>query len=331
MEQFKAFRLRETGGKVSAAFESTTIAELDPGAVVIRVAYSSVNYKDALAVTGKGRIIRRFPCIAGIDLSGTVVESADARFKPGDRVIATSYDIGVAHDGGYAEYARIPAEWVVPLPAGMTLKESMIYGTAGFTAGLAIQRMQLNGLATGNGPVVVSGASGGVGSLAVAMLAKLGHQVVALTGKAEQADHLKALGASEVLLRGSIDFAKVRPLDRANWAGGIDNLGGETLAWMLATAKQGAPIGSIGLAQSADLKTTVMPFILRGVSLLGIDSGYTPMGPRAEVWRRLAGEYKPVNLDALTHVVPFERIAGTFDDFISAKVTGRIVVEMAGG
>ena len=326
METFKAFRLRETAAGVSAAFERVTLAELDPGEVTIRVLWSSVNYKDALAATGKGRIIRRFPCIAGIDSAGTVVESADPRFRPGDPVICTSYDFGTARDGGYSEYVRVPAGWVVPLPTGLTLRESMILGTAGFTAGLAVMRMEANGLAPGNGPVLVNGATGGVGSIAIAILARRGHQVTALTGKADQGDYLRKLGASEVLARGEIDFRKVRPLEKSLWAGGIDNLGGPALAWLLANAKQGAPIASVGLAASPELHTTVMPFILRGVSLLGVDSGYTAMPVRAEVWRRLAAEYRPADLASFAREIPFDALPGAFDAFIDAAVTGRVVV-----
>ena len=325
---FRALRIRSVEGKVSAAIEPVERDELDPGEVVVRVAYSSVNYKDALAATGAGRIIRRFPCIGGIDLAGTVEESIDPRFKRGDSVIVTSYDLGVAHDGGYSEVARVPAAWVVPLPAGLTLFDSMAYGTAGYTAALAVVRMETNGLAPDNGPVVVSGATGGVGSIAIAILAKLGYEVVALTGKAQEADYLRALGASKVLLRGDIDFAKVRPLERAEWAGGIDNLGGPVLAWMLAGAKQGATIASVGLAATPDLQTTVMPLILRGASLLGIDSGYTPMAVRREVWRRIATDMHLADLGRIATTIPFDALTATFARFIAGAAKGRIVVDL---
>ena len=272
MDKFKVYRLREADRKVTAAFEQATVDELDAGEVVVRVAYSCVNYKDALAATGAGRIIRRFPCIGGIDLSGTVVESSDPRFKKGDAVIGTSYDIGVAHDGGYAEYARIKADWLVPMPKGMSLFEAMALGTAGFTAALAVVRMEHEGLKPGNGPVVVTGATGGVGSVAIDILAGLGHHVVALTGKEQESAYLKQLGAREVMLRSSLDLAKIKPLDKAMWAGAVDNLGGDILAWLASTMNIGAPLASVGLAASMDLKTTVAPFILRGVSLLGVDS-----------------------------------------------------------
>lgn len=330
MARFKAFRIRETADKkTTAGFEDMALEELDAGEVVVRVAYSSINFKDALAATGKGKVIRRFPCVGGIDLAGTVIESTDARFAKGDAVIATSYDLGVSHDGGYAEYARLKADWVVPMPKGLSLFDSMVFGTAGYTAALAVVRMEANGLAPGNGPVIVTGATGGVGSIAVAVLAKLSYQVTALTGKEAETDYLKALGAEAVMLRQSLDLAKIRPLDRAVWAGGIDNLGGDVLAWMLSQMQQGASVGAIGLAASPSLNTTVMPFILRGVNLLGIDSGYTPMALRREVWRRLATDMMPANLATLTRRIAFDALPGAFDDFMNARVRGRIVVDIA--
>src|SRR5689334_2873600 len=263
MERFKAYRLTETPDKkIDAGFVDCTLDDLDPGEVVIRVAYSDVNYKDALAATGKGRILRRSPCIGGIDLSGTVVSSSDARFAKGDAVLAVGFDLGVAHHGGYAQYARVPAGWLTKLPQGMTLWEAMAFGTAGFTAGIAIERMEQNGLKPANGPVVVNGATGGVGSIALSALAKLGYSVVALTGKAGEADWLKKLGAKEILLRQSLNLEKIRPLDKATWAGAVDNLGGEVLSWICSTMKVNGVIASIGLAASPTLSTTVMPFIL---------------------------------------------------------------------
>jgi len=329
VDKFKVYRLREAAKKVAAAFEEATIEELDPGEVVIRVAYSCVNYKDALAATGAGRIVRRFPCIGGIDLSGTVTESSDPRFKKGDAVIATSYDIGVAHDGGYAEYARMKADWVVPMPRGMSLADAMALGTAGFTAGLAVVRMEHEGLKPGNGPVIVTGATGGVGSIAIDILAGLGHHVVALTGKEHESAYLKEIGAKEVMLRSSLDLAKIKPLDKASWAGAVDNLGGDVLAWLASTMQIGAPLASVGLAASMSLNTTVAPFILRGVSLLGVDSANRPMPERRNVWERLAGDLRPKHLAAMTRIIPFEDLPKVFDDFLQAKIRGRIVVDMA--
>ncbi len=324
---FQGFVLREDENrKVSAAMESMNVDQLDAGEVLIRVAYSSVNYKDALAATGTGKIIRRFPCVGGIDLSGTVVDSADPRFKAGDPVIATSFNIGVSHHGGYAEYARIPAAWVIPLPAGLTLFDAMALGTAGFTAALGVVRMEDNGLRPENGPVIVTGASGGVGGLAIDMLAGLGYHVVALTGKAQEEGYLKDLGAAEIKLRDTIDPAKTRPLDAALWAGAVDNVGGDTLAWVLSTMQQAGTVASIGNAQSHTLNTTVFPFILRGVSLLGVDSGYIGEPTRSRVWQRLAGDMKPRHLASMTRTVPFSELPGVFNDFIAGRVKGRTVI-----
>jgi putative YhdH/YhfP family quinone oxidoreductase len=327
---FKAFLVDQESGKVVSRFADMTAAQFDPGEVTIRVAYSSVNYKDALAATGAGKIIRRFPCVGGVDLSGTVIESRDPRFAPGDAVIATSYDIGVAHHGGYAEQARIPADWVLKLPAGLSLKDAMALGTAGFTAGLGIVRMEENGLKPGNGPVIVTGATGGVGSLAIDMLAGLGYEVTALTGKETEDAYLRGLGAKEVMLRQSLDLTKIKPLDRALWAGAVDNLGGDVLAWIASTMKQGGTIASIGLAASVTLNTTVMPFILRGACLLGIDSGYIRAPYRAGVWQRLATDMRPRHLGAITRTIAFADLPPVFDDFLKARVTGRVVVEIGG-
>ena len=327
---FKAYLIEQQDGKVASRFAELDESQLDAGEVTIRVAWSSVNYKDALAATGAGRIIRRFPCIGGVDLAGTVTASSDPRFAPGDEVIATSYDIGVAHHGGYAEMARVPADWVIKRPAGLTLKEAMALGTAGFTAGLAIVRMEENGLRPGNGPVVVSGATGGVGSLAIDMLAGLGYEVVALTGKESETDYLKSLGAKDVLLRQKLDLAKIKPLGNEMWAGAVDNLGGDVLAWMASTMKRNGTIASIGLAASMSLNTTVAPFILRGACLLGIDSGYTGEPYRHGVWQRLATDLKPRHLAAMTRTIAFTDLPKVFDDFLQARAHGRVVVEIAG-
>ena len=329
MEKFKAYRIHEVEKQTQPRFEEMSVGELDAGSVVIRVAYSSINYKDALAATGTGRVIRRFPCIGGIDLSGTVVESADPRFTKGDAVIATSYDLGVSHDGGFAEYARVPGEWVVPMPRGLTLFEAMALGTAGYTVGLGVVRMEQNGLKPGNGAVVVNGATGGVGSIAIDILSGLGYEVTAMTGKESEADYLKALGAKEILLRSSIDFAKVKPLEKPQWAGAVDNLGGPALSWLLATMQQSGTIASIGNASSVNSSATVFPLILRGVALLGIDSGYTPMPLRSEVWRRLATDMKPRHLKDLAVTIPFADLGGTFDRLIKGNMRGRYVVDMA--
>jgi putative YhdH/YhfP family quinone oxidoreductase len=330
VEKFKAYRLSEVDKKMRAEFVECTLDELDPGALVVRVAYSDVNYKDALAATGKGKILLRPSCIGGIDLSGTVVSSSDAGFAKGDAVLAVGHQLGVKHHGGYAEYARIPAAWAVKLPKGMTLWEAMAFGTAGYTAGLAVVRMELNGLKPANGPVIVDGATGGVGSIALAALARLGYEVTALTGKESESAWLKQLGAKEVLLRQSLDLTKIRPLDKATWAGAVDNLGGEVLAWMASTMKFNGVIAAIGLAASPGLSTTVLPFILRGVSLLGINSTDCPT-PELErrVWQRLATDMRPPLLKEMARSVPFAELPKVFDDFINARVSRRVVIDMA--
>jgi putative YhdH/YhfP family quinone oxidoreductase len=330
MASFKAFRIFNEEGKVVSRLVELGLDDLDKGEVVIETAYSSINYKDALAATGAGKIIRRFPCVGGIDGCGTVVSSSDPRFKPGDQIIATSYDIGVAHDGGYAQYMRVPADWVVPLPKGLSLFEAMALGTAGYTAGLAVLRMEHEGLKPANGPVIVTGATGGVGSIAVDILAGAGYQVVALTGKANESDYLKGLGAKEVMLRSTLDLAKIKPLDKATWAGAVDNLGGDVLAWLASTMQVGGTLASIGLAASHTLNTTVMPFILRGVSLLGVDSVNTPMAVRRSVWERLASDLKPRHLQAAVATVTLDAMGPVFDKILKAQYRGRTVVKIGG-
>ena len=330
MEKFKAYLLTETPEKkIRAEFVERTLDELDPGDVVVRVAYSDINYKDALAATGKGKILRRASCIGGIDFSGTVVSSGDGRFAKGDAVLGVGFDIGVSHHGGYAQYARVPAAWLTKLPQGMSLWHAMAFGTAGYTAGIAVVRMEHEGLKPGDGPVIVSGATGGVGSIAVSALAKLGYHVVALTGKESESDWLKKLGAKEIKLRSTIDFSKIKPLDKALWAGAVDNLGGDVLAWMCSTMKDNGVIGSIGLAASHNLNTTVMPFILRGARLLGINSGESSNDVRATVWKRLGSDLKPPLLKEMCRTIPFAKLPAAFDDFIAGKVTRRIVVDLS--
>jgi putative YhdH/YhfP family quinone oxidoreductase len=320
MAAFKALRIFNEDGKVSSRLVEMQLDELDPGEVVIRAEYSSINYKDALAATGAGKIIRRFPCVGGIDVAGVVESSADPAFEPGDKVICTSYDFGVAHDGGYAGYARVPAAWVVPLPEGLSTREAMALGTAGFTAGLAVARMEANGLTPASGPVVVSGATGGVGSIAVDILAGLGYRVTALTGKDSEAGYLKDLGAAEVMLRSSLDLSRIRPLDKSLWAGAVDNLGGDVLSWMASTMQVGGTIAAIGLAASFSFNTTVMPFILRGVTLCGVDSVNCQMAQRREVWRRLASDMKPRHLEAMTRSIGLDDLPSAFAAYLEGKV-----------
>ena len=327
MKNFTAYRTFNEDGQTSSRFVEMSVDELDAGEVTIRAEYSSINYKDALSYDGTGKIIRRFPCNAGIDVAGEVIESSDPRLQPGAKVIVTSWDFGVAHDGGYSEVVRVPTRWVVPMPQAMTTFEAMVLGTAGFTAGLAVERMEHDGLAPAQGPVVVTGATGGVGSVAIEILARRGYHVVALTGKPEEADYLKHLGAAEILDRRTLDWGK-RPLEKATWAGAVDNIGGDALAWMTRTMLQGGTIASCGLAASIDLKTTVMPFILRGVSLLGIDSGYWPMARRQQLWQRLATEWKPVKVAAAAQTIPMRELPNVFRKLLDGKMTGRYVVRI---
>ena len=328
MKTFHAYRIFEKDGKSAGRFVDMTLDDLDPGEVVIRAVYSSVNYKDALAATGAGKIIRRFPCNGGVDVAGVVESSQDARFKPGDEVIVTGYDMGVAHDGGFAEYVRVPAAWVVLLPHGLTLYQAMVLGTAGFTAALSIHRLEQNDLKPANGPVLVTGATGGVGSLAVSMLSQLGYHVVAVTGKDSEHAYLKSLGASEVLPRSAIDLNSTRPLEKAQWAGALDAVGGTTLAWLTRSMLQNGVIASFGNAGGAEFHTTVYPFILRGVRLIGIDSANSAMPLREKLWQRMAHELLPSQLDALAHTIPFTHLPDAFQEMMHGQSHGRKVVEI---
>ena len=328
MQTFKAYRTFEQDNVVSSRFVDMTLDELDPGEVVIRTKYSTINYKDALSYNGTGKIMRKFPTVAGIDLAGTVESSSDARFRRGDKVIVTGYDLGVAHDGGYAEYARVPADWVVRRPESMTAFDAMTLGTAGFTAALAIHLMQHSGLVPDAGPVAVTGATGGVGSVAIEILSKIGHRVVAITGKAREADYLRDIGASDVMLRSSLDLSKIRPLEKSTWAGAIDNLGGDVLAWLLATSQVAGTVASVGLAADMKLNTTVAPFILRGVQLLGVDSANTPMALRQTLWNRLAVEWRPDRVHDKVSTIDFEELPTHFDAYLKGMARGRTVVRV---
>ncbi|MFZ5502268.1 MAG: oxidoreductase [Pseudomonadota bacterium] len=325
---FRAYRIfapPDDAHKAIGQSVDISLDDLDVGEVVLRSHYSSVNYKDALAATGAGKVVRRFPCVGGVDVAGKVVSSSDARFKPDDEVVVTGYGMGVDHDGGYAEYVRVPAAWVVPLPQGLTLFEAMAIGTAGFTAALAIHRLEQNELRPENGKVLVTGASGGVGSLAIQMLAQRGYHVVALTGKDSAHDYLKSLGANEVLSRRDVTMG-TRPLEKAQWAGALDAVGGETLAWLTRTLQQNGVVASFGNAGGAELHTTVMPFILRGVRLIGIDSAATAMPLRREIWQRLTTDLRPRLLDRVARVVPFAELPTVFPLMLQGKLRGRTVV-----
>lgn len=330
-ESFNAFVIdKSNDGSIKSGLSILSANQLDVGEVTIKVAFSSVNYKDALAATGTGRIIRRFPCVGGIDLAGEVVHSTDSRFQVGAKVVATAFDIGVSHHGGYAEYARVPADWVVALPDGLSLLESMALGTAGFTAALGIVRMEANDLAPENGLVAVTGATGGVGSLAIDMLANLGYQVVAVTSKSTESEYLRNLGAADIKLTSTIDLTRIKPLESAEWAGAIDNVGGALLSWLIATMKRAGTVASIGNVASAELNSTVFPFILRGVSLVGVDSGYIHHRIRKQVWERLGTDLKPRHLMEITKVVDLETLPQCFDDFVKGRVKGRTVVRIGG-
>ena len=328
MTTFRAFRIHEIERRISARFDDITLDDLTPGEVVVRVSCSDINYKDALAATGKGRILRKYPLVGGIDLAGEVVSSSDSRYTPGMKVLVTGGGLSETVDGGYAEFARVRGESVIPLPPGLSDLDAMKIGTAGFSAALAVHRMEQNGQKPSNGAVVVTGATGGVGSIAINMLAGRGYEVVAVSGKPEADDYLRSIGAARIVRRQEIDLGS-KPMEKALWAGAVDNLGGPVLTWLTRTVDQWGNIASIGLAGGAELVTTVMPFILRGVNLLGINSVLTPRDVRLEVWRRIATDLKPAALDRISgRIVGFDELPAQFDDYIQGRVTGRTVVRI---
>ncbi|MGC8521709.1 MAG: acryloyl-CoA reductase [Steroidobacteraceae bacterium] len=331
MSTFKALRVHHSPSGPSAAVESISTEQLSPGAVRVRVAYSGLNYKDALAITGRGAIMRSYPRVAGIDLSGVIESSEDPAWRPGERVLATGAGLGEWLDGGLAEYARLPAEALVPLPAGLTLLEAMALGTAGFTAALALRRMLENHQDPARGPIAVSGASGGVGGIALLLLKQAGFQTAAITGKPEAAPQLQELGADEVIDRGQLDLG-AKPLEKAIWGGAVDNLGGEVLTYLTRTVKPWGNIACIGLAQSATLATTVMPLILRGVSLLGIHSVQVPRPWRLALWEQLAGPWRPQRLEQriVRAVIGLEQVPQAARELVAGQARGRYVVRLAG-
>jgi acrylyl-CoA reductase (NADPH) len=328
MDKFRAFRIDEQDGTIVTGIEELTIDELTAGNVVIKVSHSTINYKDALAATGAGKILRRYPLNGGIDLAGEVVSSEDADLPPGTAVLVNGCGLSESVDGGYSEFARVDSASVVPIPEGVTAAQAMQIGTAGYTAALAIHRMEQNGQLPENGPVVVTGATGGVGSIAIDMLDGRGYEVVAVTGKGSEEDYLRGIGARQVLLRDEIDLGK-RPMEKALWGGAIDNLGGDYLTWLTRTIGYGGNIASIGLAASPALSTTVLPFILRAVCLLGINSVDTPRELRLAVWSRIGGDLRPRHLDTIgSRTIALDELSGAFQAFIDGTVTGRIVVEI---
>ena len=325
MSTFKAVRVSQDDGKaVTSALVDATIDELGAGDVVIASRFASINYKDALAVPGRGRIMTRFPCIAGIDVAGVVESSADPRFKAGDPVFVNGFGLGVSHDGGFSERVRVPADWVIPVPQGMTLLEVGTMGVAGFTAALAIDLMELNGLAPGNGRVLVNGATGGCASIGIDMLARRGYQVVALTGKLASRDYLMDLGAAEVLVRDEFEMGK-KALEKAQFAGALDSVGGEQLSWLTRSMTDNGVIGAFGNAGGADLATSVFPFILRGVRLIGVNSNAT-MAVRRKVWARVATDLRPRHLDRIGFPIALSQVIEHCARSIDGKVQGRAIV-----
>lgn len=325
---FNAFRIHNDASGYRSGIEAITLDDLNPGEVVIKTAYSSVNFKDALAGTGEGKILRSFPLVGGIDVAGHVVASTDPAFKEGDEVLVTGCGLSETRDGGYSEYARLPAQWVIPLPKGLSLREAMILGTAGFTAALALYRMQDNRQTPALGPLAVTGATGGVGSLAVNIFSRAGYEVHAISGKAEHADFLKSLGASQVLGRDAL--ATQRPMESARFGGGLDNVGGPMLTSLLAQTVPYGNVASAGLAATAVLDMTVMPFIIRGVSLVGVASAGTARDIRDDIWRHLADDWKPTALERIcTREIRLEGLPEVFKTMLSGGSFGRTLVKIA--
>ncbi len=327
-ETFSALRIHRTDGVNHPELEQLTVDDLTPGSVLVRVEYSTINYKDALAVTGAAPIIREYPRVAGIDLAGEVVESQDKRFKPGEKVASLVGGLGENRDGGYAELARLDASSLEVLPDAIDTRTAMVLGTAGFTAALAVHRMEQNGQRPDLGPIVVTGATGGVGAVAIDLFNGLGYEVAALTGKVEQRDFLESIGASTIIDRRELEL-ETKPLGRAQWGGAVDNLGGDVLSWLTRTVRPSGNIAGIGLAASPKLHTTVMPFILRAVNLLGINLEFYPE-LRASLWARLADDLAPQHLDVITtREVTLDELPGCFEAYVEGSVTGRTLVKIA--
>ena len=322
MKPFNVLRIHESGARV----ESLTLEQLSPGEVVVRVHWSDINYKDALAGTGKGRILRRFPLVGGVDLAGTVVESTDASIRPGEQVLVTGCGLSETRDGGYAEYARVPADAVVKMPAGLSMRHAMTIGTAGFAAALAISQLEHNGLAPGQGPVAVTGATGGVGLVAIDMLSRRGHEVVAFTRKPDNDALLRQVGASEVR---QLPVAGGKPLEAECWAGAIDNVGGDVLSQLLRSTRMRGGVAAVGLAGGAELNVSLMPFLLRGVNLLGVNAAATHRDKRLALWQRISTDLAPRHLDAMvTRVVGLAELPQAFDAFIAGTNAGRTLVRI---
>ena len=328
MSDFRALVLREADRKVSAAFETLTEADLPKGDVLVRVSHSTLNYKDGMVLNGIGRLVRDYPHVPGIDFSGVVESSQHAGFKPGDEVVLTGWRVGEAHWGGYAEKARVSGDWLVPLPTGLSMADAMAIGTAGFTAMLAVRALEAHGLKPDAGEVLVTGAAGGVGSVATAILANLGYQVAGSTGRPEQADYLQALGVTTIIERDELAALPIRPLGRERFVAAIDNVGGPTLSNLLTQIAYGGSVAAVGLAGGSDLSTTVLPFLLRGVNLLGIDSVMCPMGPRIETWNRLARDLPLDKLRAMVEVHALDDLPRLGKEILSGGVRGRAVIKI---
>lgn len=328
MSTVRAFTVGKSESGWTRTVTQLSNDQLGDGDVLIRVEYSGINFKDGLVGSETGRVARIDPIIPGIDLAGVVVESNDPAIAVGSSVLAHGYDIGVAHHGGYAQFARIPSAWIVPMPAGLDSRTAMMVGTAGYTAALSVDALERAGLVAGAGPVLVTGATGGVGSMAVGMLAARGHEVVASTGKVDQADWLRSLGASEVIDRAETSAESTRPLERERWAGSVDCVGGSTLAYVLRTLRYGASVAASGLTGGTDLGTSVHPFILRGVNLLGIDSVQTPLGPRIAMWQRIATDLRPNWLDTeVAQVIGLGQLPVELDRILVGGMRGRVLVD----
>ncbi|MEX2316790.1 MAG: oxidoreductase [Pirellulales bacterium] len=324
---FPCYLVRKgTDGRVAAQVEAATWDALPEGDVLVRVAYSSLNYKDALACQGHPGVVREFPHVPGVDCAGTVVESAADEYRPGDEVLITGYDLGAGHWGGFAAYVRVPADWIVRLPQGLSLRDAMIYGTAGFTAAQCVTAIVEHGIEPRRGPVVVSGATGGVGSLAVAILAKLGYEVTAVTGKADRHGWLRRLGAEEILGRGDVLDTSDRPLLSARWAAAVDTVGGRPLATILRSMQHRGCVAACGLVAGPELSLTVYPFILRGVTLAGIDSAKCPRPERLEMWQKLAGPWRVENLGALAEEATLDELPERVQQILASEIVGRTLV-----
>jgi len=327
-KKFKAMIVHEKDGKFIRSIGEKSIDELSKGDVLIRVKYSSLNYKDALSATGNKGVTRKYPHTPGIDAAGIVEGSFDNKFKPGDEVIVTGFDLGMNTSGGYGQFIRVPSDWVVKLPAGITLLESMIYGTAGFTAGLSLARLETNGLKPSKDEILVTGSTGGVGSLAVAILTKAGYNVTAVTGKSDRENYLRTLGAKIILTRENVDDNSGKSLLPARWGGVIDTVGGNILATAIKSTKYNCGVAACGLTQSPLLNTWVYPFILRGVNLLGIDSAHCEMELRLKIWNRLAKEWKPDSLNLIKQECSLEELNHKIDMILQGNITGRVIVKI---